>query len=195
MKKKVRVTAAITISPILKGGYRVVLSNGAYSDYPTLQDAQSYANYKNNEDADDPEYMYVDVEENYNTDREKELAYYYARKEKEKEAREKRKAEQKAREESNRKSKKTDEKYVFVVSCYERGVSGVVYLQGETDLTKITQRYGGGFITTKLKEAKVFQTKAAAQKFIDKIEKCWMVKHLFRSMSVVRKPKAEFEGI
>lgn len=193
MKKKVRVTAAITTNQY--GGYRVVLSNGAYSDYPTLQDAQSYANYKNNEDADDPEYMYVDVEENYNTDREKELAYYYARKEKEKEAREKRKAEQKAREESNRKSKKTDEKYVFVVSCYERGVSGVVYLQGETDLTKITQRYGGGFITTKQKEAKVFQTKAAAQKFIDKIEKCWMVKHLFRSMSVVRKPKAEFECI
>lgn len=195
MKKKVRVTAAITNSPILKGGYRVVLSNGAYSDYPTLQDAQSYANYKNNEDADDPEYMYVDVEENYNTDREKELAYYYARKEKEKKAREERKAQQKAREDSNRKSKKTDEKYVFVVSCYERGVSGVVYLQGETDLTKITQRYGGGFITTKQTEAKVFQTKAAAQKFIDKIEKCWMVKHLFRSMKVVRKQKTEFESV
>ena len=193
MKKKVRVTAAITTNQY--GGYRVVLSNGAYSDYPTLQDAQSYANYKNNEDADDPEYMYVDVEENYNTDREKELAYYYARKEKEKEAREKRKAEQKAREESNRKSKKTDEKYVFVVSCYERGVGGVVYLQGATDLTKITQRYGGGFITTKQKEAKVFQTKAAAQKFIDKIEKCWMVKHLFRSMKVVRKQKTEFESV
>ena len=189
MKKKVRVTAAITISPIIKGGYRVVLSNGAHSDYATLQDAQRYADYKNNEDADDPEYMYVDVEENCNDDREKELAYYYARKEREKEAREKRKAERKAREESNRKSKKADEKYIFVVSCYERGVSGVVYLQGATDLTKITERYGGGFITTKEAEAKVFNTKAAAQKFIDSVSKCWMVKHLFRDIKVVQKRK------
>ena len=183
MAKKVRVTAAITTNKY--GGYRVVLSNGVYSDYPTLQDAQRYADYKNNEDADDPEYMYV--EENCNDDREKELANYYARKEKE--AREKRRAERKAREESNRKSKKTDEKYVFVVSCYERGVSGVVYLQGATDLTKITERYGGGFITTKEKEAKVFNTKAAAQKFADTISKCWMVNSLFRDIKVVQKRK------
>jgi hypothetical protein len=184
--KKVRVTAAITTNQY--GGYRVVLSNGVFSDYPTLEDAQRYANYKNNEDADDPEYMYV-KEENYNDDREAELANYYARKEKEKEARERRRAERKAREESNRKSKKTDEKYVFVVSCYERGVGGVVYLQGETNLTKITKRYGGGFITTKETEAKVFNTKAAAQKFVDTISKCWMVNSLFRDIKVVQKRK------
>lgn len=194
MKKKVRVTAAITNSPIIKGGYRVVLSNGVYSDYATLQDAQRYADYKNNDDADDPEYMYVDVEENYNDNREAELANYYARKEMEKKAREERKAQQKAREESNRKSKKSDDKYVYVVSCYERGVGGVVYMQGSTDLTKITERYGGGFITTKEKEAKVFTTKASAQKFIDSVSKCWIVNRLFKNMNVVRKPKELFNS-
>ena len=190
MKKKVRVTAAITISPIIKGGYRVVLSNGAHSDYPTLQDAQRYADYKNSDDADDPEYMYVEVVENVSDDREKALANYYARKEAEKKAREERKAKQAQREADNRKSKKSDDKYVYVVSCYERGVSGVVYMQGSTDLTKITERYGGGFITTKETDAKVFQTKASAQKFIDNISKCWMVNRLFRDIKVVRKARS-----
>lgn len=187
MKKKVRVTAAITTNRY--GGYRVVLSNGVYSDYPTLADAQSYANYKNNDDADDPEYMYVDVEENHNTDREKELANYYARQERERKAREERKRKQKEREENNRKSRKSDDKFVFVVSCILRGESGVVYLQSETDLTKITNKYGGGLITTKETEAKVFKTKAAAQKHIDRFSKCWVINSLFRSMKVVQKRK------
>ena len=64
-----------------------------------------------------------------------------------------------------------------------------MYLQGETNLTKITKRYGGGFITTKETEAKVFNTKAAAQKFVDTISKCWMVNSLFRDIKVVQKRK------
>ncbi len=181
---KVRVTAAITKNQF--GGYRVVLSNGVYSDYPTLQDAQRYADYKNNDDADDAEYMYVEEEvvsaQTYQPTSED----LYERRMKESKEREEKKRIEK---ENNRKATKTDDKYVFVVSCNLRGESGVVYLQGETDLTKITYKYGGGFITNKQENAKVFQTKASAQKFIDKIEKCWMVNALLRSMKVVRKPR------
>ena len=181
--KKVRVTAAITANKY--GGYRVVLSNGVYSDYPTLQDAQSYANYKNNEDADDPEYMYVEDDVHTNSESETSLPYY----ERERMAREERKQKQEEREENNRNSKKASDKYIYVVSCNLRGESGVVYLQSETDLTKITKKYGGGLITTKETEAKAFKTKAAAQKHIDNLSKCWVTKSLFRSMNVVQKRK------
>ena len=188
---KVRVTASITTNKY--GGYRVVLSNGVYSDYPTLYDAQRYANYKNNEDADDPEYMEVKndrvvTEQTYQPTSEE----VYERKRKECEERE---AKKQKEEENNRKSKKTDDKYVFVISCLLRGEKVVVYLQSATDLTKIGEKYGGGFITTKCAKAKVFQTKASAQKHIDKLKGCWIVNHLFRSMKVVRKPKTEFEGV
>jgi hypothetical protein len=111
----------------------------------------------------------------------------------EKKAREERKRKQTEREQNNRKSRKADEKYVYVVSCYERGMSGVVYLQGETNLTKITNHYGGGFITTKVKEAKIFNTKASAQKYIDTLSKCWVVNHLLKNLNVVRKDKKNFE--
>ena len=192
MKKKVRVTARIEQTEF---GWIVRLSNGCYSaPYPCRESAQRHVNYVNNEDADNPEYMYIDVEdESENVEKTDVWTDYYARKEAEQKAREERKQKQKAREESNRKSKKADDKFVYVVSCYERGVCGVVYLQGETNLLKITEHYNGGFITTKVKEAKVFKTKAQAQKFIDTLSKCWIVGHLLKDLNVVRKDKKIFE--
>ena len=173
MKKKVRITAAIT--PNKWGGYRVVQTDGAYS-----------ANWINNEDSDWPRYMEVEVDDTPSIA--EEVVPYYERIAKERKVREEKK---RAEAEKNRKSKKADDKYVFVVSCILRGSNYVVYLQGETNITKIGEKFGGGFITTKVKDAKVFNTKASAQKFIDGVEKCWMVNALFRSMKVVRKAKKD----
>lgn len=186
MKKKVRITAAIT--PNKWGGYRVVQTDGAYSDHPTLESAQSHANWINNEDSDWPRYMEVEVDDTPSIAEENEVIPYYERIAKERKVREEKK---RAEAEKNRKSKKADDKYVFVVSCILRGSNYVVYLQGETNITKIGEKFGGGFITTKVKDAKVFNTKASAQKFIDSVEKCWMVNALFRSMKVVRKAKKD----
>lgn len=193
MKKKVRVHAYLTQNEL--GWWVVKCTDGTHSaPYPFKDDAQKHADYINNEDADDPRYMWVD-EYDAEEEREKENAIrtYYARMEAEKKAREERKRKQTEREQNNRKSRKADEKYVYVVSCYERGMSGVVYLQGETNLTKITNHYGGGFITTKVKEAKIFNTKASAQKYIDTLSKCWVVNHLLKNLNVVRKDKKNFE--
>lgn len=185
VKKRVRVRASITRNSY--GGYRVVLSNGVYSDYATLEDAQRRADRVNNEDSDYPEYMTVIEEvEDEESNAPAPLVSYWERME---EAHKKRQQEKREAEDRNRKSRKTDEKYIFVVSCLLRGESYTMYLQGETDLTKITAKHGGGFVTTKEEEAKVFQTKASAQKFIDKLSKCWMVKATMRSMKVVRKPR------
>ena len=189
MKKKVRVIARVV--PNANGTWTVVKTNGVKSfPYFSYEDAKRSADYCNNEDSDYPEYMEVEVEdESDNTRVTPNLEGYYARMERERKAREERKRKQKEREENNRKSRKSNDKFVYVVSCYERGVSGVVYMQGETNLTKITKRYGGGFICTKETEAKVFNTKAAAQKFVDTISKCWMVNSLFRDIKVVQKRK------
>lgn len=183
---KVRVVANVVKNH--NGTWSVVKSDGAKSiSYPSYEDAKSVADWCNNEDSDCPEYMYVKDETPTRVTRN--LEGYYARKERERKAREERKQKQKEREEKNRKSYKSDDKFVFVVSCYERGVKGVVYMQGETNLAKITNHYGGGFITTKLEEAKVFKTRATAQKFVDALSKCWLVDSLFRDIKVVQKKK------
>ena len=188
MIKKVRVVANVVRNH--NGTWSVIKSDGSKSIYyPSYEVAKSVADWCNNEDRDFPEYTYVEVEDETPTRVRRNLEGYYARKERERKAREERKQKQKEREEKNRKSYKSDDKFVFVVSCYERGVKGVVYMQGETNLSKITNHYGGGFITTKLEEAKVFKTRATAQKFVDELSKCWLVDSLFRDIKVVQKKK------
>ena len=186
MKRKVRVTAAITKNRY--GGYRVVMSNGVYCDCTNLEDAQRHADYINNEDSDYPQYMEVDAP-SYDDSNEQPTPYYEKIDLSRIEAEKRRKVEA----ENNRKAKKSDDNYVFVVSCQLKGENDVVYLQGETNLTKINEKYGGGFITSKCENAKVFNTKASAQKFIDGISNCWITKRLFRSMKVVRKSKKTFK--
>lgn len=178
---KVRVTAAITKSQ--DGFYRVVLSNGVFSDYSTFEDAKRYADYVNNEDADNPEYMEVadEIAEQTYAPTSEEL---YERRMKERKEREEKK---RKIEDGNRKSKKTSEKYVYVISMFERGCKNTEYFKGESDLLKFIS-----FTTTKVEKAKVYQTKASAQKVIDALTKNYMVYKVYKSLKVVQKKRELF---
>lgn len=175
-----RVTAAITANEY--GGYRVVLSNGVFSDYPTLEAAQRYANYKNNEDADAPEYM--EVKEEGKEDEKVYFEPYYERREKERKVREEKKRKE---EESNRKNKQVNDKYVYVISMFERGCKYTEYFKGESDLLKFTR-----FTTYRVENAKVFRTKASAQKVIDALTKNHMVNKVYKNLKVVQKKRELF---
>ena len=179
---KVRVTASITKSPCC--GYRVILTNGIFGDFATLQDAKDYADKINDDDSNNP--LYIEIEDSNESEYNGNSIPYYERIDNERKEREEKK---RAIEDSNRKSNKADDKYIFIISCYLRGERDVVYIQGETDIAKITKKYGGGFITAKAENAKTFQTKAKAQRFIDKISSSWIIDSLFRSMKVVRRKK------
>ena len=50
----------------------------------------------------------------------------------------------------------------------------------------------GGFTTYEAKNAKVFQTKASAQKMVDILTKNYLVKKLYRNLKVVQKKRELF---
>lgn len=186
---KVRVHADVVSGDY--GSYKVVRTDGIRSDAVCFnkEDAQRDADYINNEDSDYPEYITVPDYDEIEREERRRQRERERRKEK-REKREKRSAEiaehKKQVRENNRNSKKTDEKYVFVVACYIRGGSYTQYLTGNTNLLK-----SGNFITRKEKEAKIFKTKASAQKYIDTITNNWMVREVLRDFRVVRKAKDE----
>ena len=184
---KVRVHADVVSGE--HGSYKVVRTDGIRSDavYFNREDAQRHADYINNEDSDYPEYRIVpDYEEIEREERRRQREREREREKREK--REKRSAEiaeyKKQVNENNRNNKKTDKKYVFVVACYIRGGSYTQYLTGNTNLLK-----SGNFITRKEKDAKIFKTKASAQKYIDTVTNNWIVLEVFRDFRVVRKAK------
>lgn len=164
------------------GMYRMRTNEGTHTD-PTfnLASLQKQVDFINNEDADDPRYINVPDEEpttdNYAIPYyERENQRYLERKKKEEE-----------RAESNRKSKRSNEKYVYVISCIERGCNTTEYFKGETNLLKMKS-----FTTLKVKDAKVFNTKASAQKIVDTITKVYLVKKVYRNFKVVQKKKELF---
>ena len=171
--------------------YRVVRADGIkigyFGDY---ESAKRYADEVNEKD-------YSETHRNMPISRPKTKAEIRLEKEyaEQRLERARKRDEQKKRKiEENRKSKKADDKYVFVISCKKRDsiFTDTRYLQGETNIMKIDE-YGGGFITSDFTEAKVFTTKAAAQKYIDKLNESWVVVTWIRDLKVVQKSKAYFK--
>ena len=136
------------------------------------------------------EYAWIDVpsstERNYDDEErwEKSRQMY---EEQAKRAAERREKEAKKIEE-NRKSNRSNEKYVYVISLIERGYTYTEYFKGDTNLLKME----GSFTTYEAKDAKVFQTKASAQKMVDTLTENYLVKKLYRNIKVVQKKRELF---
>ena len=183
---KVREHARIEKCP-RTGVYYVKTNSGSISYYSNYEDAKSYANYINSEDSDYQRWIDVPspTERNYDEERWEKSRQMYE--EKIKREAEKREKEQKKLED-NRKSKRSNEKYVYVISLFERGKGGYTqYFNGETNLLKMET-----FTTCKETDAKVFQTKASAQKVVDMLNKNYLVKKLYRNMNVIQKKRELF---
>ena len=103
--------------------------------------------------------------------------------------RQKRRKKEQQRVEANRKSKRSDDKYVFVISCVQRKYKDTLYYMGDHDLFKMGN---SRFASPKVEKAKVFTTKASAQKVVDMLEANFLVSRVFRNLKVVRKDKKIF---
>ena len=190
---KVRERAWIERSPNL-GIYYVKTNSGCISYYTNYEDAMSYVNYVNNEDSEghyfDDGRLSEEEEELLRKEKEREWEMQQARNAR-LEAQAKRSAERKKKEqkkvEDNRKSKRSNEKYVYVISLIQRGKNYTSYFKGETDLLKMDS-----FTVYKETDAKVFQTKASAQKVVDALTKNFLVKKLYRNLKVVQKKRELF---
>ena len=173
------------------GIYNVKTNSGAISYYSNYEDAMSHVNYINNEDSKghyfDDGRLSEEEEELLRQERQREWEMQQARIE----ARTERSAERKEKEqqkvENNRKSKRSNEKYVYVISLIQRGKKYTTYFKGETNLLKMDS-----FTTYKETDAKVFQTKASAQKVVDALSKNFLVKKLYRNLKVVQKKREIF---
>ena len=148
----------------------------------------SRVNYINNEDSeghyfDDGRLSKEEEEENWRLQQARNARL---------EAQAKRSAERKEKEQKkvaeNRKSKRSNEKYVYVISLIERGGGNLTeYFKGETNLLKMNS-----FTVYKETDAKVFQTKASAQKVVDALTKNYLIKKLYRNLKVVQKKREIF---
>ena len=167
------------------GTYRVHCNDGSVT-YPTYdyQSVVRKVNYINNEDSDghyfDDGRLTEDAEKMLAKIRENKIAKANHREEV-KEKREK-------KEEENRKSKRSNEKYVYVISLIQRGKKYTEYFKGETNLLKMDS-----FTTYKETDAKVYQTKASAQKVVDTLAKNYLVRKLYRNLKVVQKKRELFK--
>ena len=174
------------------GIYNVKTNSGAISYYSNYEDAMSHVNYVNNEDSKghyfDDGRLSEEEEELLRQERQREWEMQQARIE----AQAKRSAERKEKEEkkaeNNRKSKRSNDKYIYVISFIERGYKYTEYFKGQTNLMTMK----GSFTTYEAKDAKVFQTKASAQKMVDILTKNYLVKKLYRNIKVVQKKREIF---
>lgn len=191
---RARERAWIEKSPNL-GIYYVKTNSGSISYYSNYEDAMSYVNHINNEDGEG--YYFDDgrpseeEEELLRQQRAENWRLQQARNAR-LEAQAKRSAERKEKEQKkvveNRKSKRSNDKYVYVISLIERGGGNLTeYFKGETNLLKMDS-----FTVYKETDAKVFQTKASAQKVVDTLSKNYMVKKLYRNIKVVQKKREIF---
>ena len=189
---RVRERAWIEKSPNL-GIYYVKTNSGAISYYSNYKDAMSYVNHINNEDSEG--YYFDDGRPTKEEEEMKERKWQKQMARNARlEAQAKRSAERKEKEqkkvEENRKSKRSDEKYVYVISLIQRGKKYTEYFKGETNLLKMDS-----FTAYKETDAKVFNTKASAQKVVDALSKNFMVRKLYRNLKVVQKKRELFEGL
>ena len=170
------------------GLYYVKTNSGSISYYTNYEDAKSYANHINNEDS---EGFWFDVpsptptEHNYDDEMWEKSRKMYEEKAK-RAAERKEKAKKKV--EDNRKSKRSNDKYVYVISLIERGGNNLTeYFKGETNLLKMNK-----FTAYKETDAKVFETKASAQKMVDQLNKNFLVTKVYRNLKVVQKKRELF---
>ncbi len=169
------------------GMYRMRTNEGTFT-MPTsdFSSVQRQVDYINNEDS---EGRYIEVEDEPSYEPSYHIDYENQKRieeERDKRVRERREEEQN-RIENNRKSKRSNEKYVYVISMIERGFSVTEYFKGDTNLLKIKS-----FATCNEKEAKVFQTKASAQKMVDTLSNVYLVKRVYRNLKVVQKKRELF---
>ena len=164
--------------------YRMRKTDGSYTD-PTcdLESLKRTVDWYNNEDSDG-HYIEVpdpscDTEPEYMEDPEVTEARQARVRE--------RCAKEKAKVEANRKDHKTSDTYVYVISCIRRNGSYTMYLTGETNLMTMKR-----FAVDNVKNAKVFNTKASAQKVVDTLSKNHIINALYRNMKVVQKKKEIF---
>ena len=183
-----------------KGGMWIVRYNdGSYSSpHWSKSSAQKSADWTNNEDGEpvyfDDGRLSEEEEMELKRQRAKEAELWEIRRKlayERAERADKRRAAEKQKVEDNRKSKRSNEKYVYVISLIERGKRGgyTEYFGGETNLLKFEH-----FSTDKVQEAKVFQTKASAQKMVDTLNQNYMVKKLYRNLKVVQKKRELWGG-
>ena len=192
---RVRETAWIEKNP-RTGIYNVKTNSGCISYYTNYEDAMSYVNHINNEDSEghyfDDGRLSEEEEELLRKQRQSEWELQQARNAR-LEAQAKRSAERREKEqqkvEDNRKSKRSNDKYVYVISLIERGGGNLTeYFKGETNLLKMDS-----FTAYKETDAKVFETKASAQKVVDTLTKNYLVKKLYRNIKVVQKKREIFK--
>ena len=170
--------------------WRVKCNNGTYTAWVPYEDAKRHCDYINNEDREG-EYFYVPdkpTAEEIRRDQE-EYEARRAREDAEWKRREERRKKEQQRVEANRKSKRSDDKYVYVISCIQRGHSGTEYYLGDTNLLAMGN---SRFTSAKVEKAKVFKTKASAQKIVDILSSNFLVNRVFRNFKVVRKDKKIF---
>ena len=176
------------------GLWRVKCNNGTYSEWTTYECAKSHCDHINNEDREG-EYFEVPDPPRVKTQAELEEEEWIrecrrAAEEAADKRREERKRKEQERIANNRKSKRSDEKYVFVISCIQRGYNRTEYYLGDTNLLKMGS---SRFTSPNVKKAKVFKTKASAQKMVDILSRNFLVDCIFRNLKVVRKDKKIFE--
>lgn len=174
--------------------WRVRCNNGTYTEWTTYEDAKRHCDYINNEDSDG-EYFEVPDPPRAKTQEEldEEAWRLECQRERERKAEARRKERKRKEEEriaNNRKSKRSDDKYVYVISCVQRGYTRTEYYMGDTNLLKMGN---SRFTSPNVKKSKVFKTKASAQKMVDVLSKNFLVNYAFRNLKVVRKDKKIFE--
>lgn len=164
--------------------YRMRKTDGSYTD-PTcdLESLKRTVDWYNNEDSDGHYIEVPDPCEPNEIEPEPDMSVIEARQERIRE----RHAKEKAKVEANRKDRKASETYVYVISCIRRKGSYTMYLTGETNLMTMKR-----FAVDNVKNAKVFNTKASAQKVVDTLSKNCIINALYRNMKVVQKKKEIF---
>lgn len=191
-----RVRLKAWVESMGNGTYRVHTNQGSVT-YPTY-DYQSVIRQVDAINNEDSEGHYFD-DGRLSEEEEKILAEMRERKlERERarnarlEAQAKRSAERKKKEqkkvENNRKSKRSNDKYVYVISIIERGGGNTTeYFKGDTNLLKFKD-----FTVYEVKDAKVFITKASAQKMVDMLSKNRLINKMYRNLKVVQKKRELF---
>ena len=147
------------------GRYCVKNNSGVISYHETYESAKTKSNFHNNEGAFRKERFNAQSKKRAER-REKELK----------------------KAEDNRKAKRSNDKYVYVISLIERGSKVTQYFIGETNILKMKN-----FATNNESEAKVFNTKASAQKVVDVLTDNVFIKKLYRNLKVVQKKRELFK--
>lgn len=193
-----RVRLKAWVESMGNGTYRVHTNQGT-TTYPTYdyQSVVKQVDAINNEDADpyyfDDGRLSEEEEKLLAEMREREIEKARARNAR-LEAQAKRSIERKKKEqkkvEDNRKSKRSNDNYVYVISLIERGARNLTeYFKGDTNLIKFKD-----FTVYKVEDAKVFVTKASAQKMVDMLSKNRLITKIYRNLKVVQKKREIFKN-